>query len=77
MRIKNIQKIELPRSIIDFHLTVFLAVDYIIIQRIPFMHSISNNMKFRTAESINGRKPYKKDILGAINRFYRKQEDLR
>ena len=59
MRINNIQKIELLRSIIDFHLAVFLAVYYIIIQRIPFMHSISNNMKFRTVESINGRKPYK------------------
>ena len=58
VKINNIQNIELPRSIIDFHLTVFLAVDYMIIQRIPFMHSISNNMKFRTAESINGRNPY-------------------
>ena len=56
VRINNIQKIELPRSIIEFHLTIFLVVDYIIIQRIPFMHSISNNTKFRTAESINGKK---------------------
>ena len=68
VRINNIEKIELPRSIIDFHLTVFLAVDYMIIQHTPFMDSISNNMKFRTVESINGRKPYEKDILGAINR---------
>ena len=68
MSINNIPKIKLPKSIIDFHLTVFLAVDYMIIQCIPFMHSISNNIKFRTVESINGKKPYKKDILGAIGR---------
>ena len=61
-------KIELPRSIFDFHLIVFLVVDYMIIQRIPLMHSISNNTKFRTVESIIGKESYKKDILGAINR---------
>ena len=32
------------------------------------MHNISNNIKFRTVESINGKKPYKKNILNAINR---------
>ena len=32
------------------------------------MHSISNNTKFRTVESIIGKESYKKDILGAINR---------
>ena len=49
-------------------LNSILAVDYMIIQGILFMHSISNNIKFRTAESINGKKPYKKDILAAISR---------
>ena len=66
--INNVPKLELPRSIIDYHFKVFLAVYYMIIQGIPFMHSISNNTKFRTAESINGKKPYKKDILEAIGR---------
>ena len=60
LSINNIPKLESQRSIIDYHLTVFLAVDYMIIQGIPFMHSISNNIKFRTAESINSKKPYKR-----------------
>ena len=68
MSINHIPKLELPRSIIDYHFKVFLAVYYMIIQGIPFMHSISNNIKFRTAESINGKKPYKRDILVAIGR---------
>ena len=37
--INNIPKIELPKSIIDFHFTVFLVVDYMIIQGIPFMYN--------------------------------------
>ena len=62
VRINNVKRVELPRSIIDFHLTIFLAVDYIKIQCIPFLHIISNNIKFRTTESINRKKTYKKDI---------------
>ena len=67
-RINNAKRVELPRSIIEFHLTTFLAADYMIIQHISFLYSISNNIKLRTAESINGKNPYKKDILNAINR---------
>ena len=61
VRINNDKRVELPRSIIDFHLTIFLAVDYIKIQSIPFLHIISNNIKFRTTESINRKKTYKMD----------------
>ena len=67
-RINNAKRVELPISIIDFHLTTFLAADYMIIQHISFLYSISNNINLRTAESINGKNPYKKDILNAINR---------
>ena len=31
VRINNVKRVELPRSIIDFHLTIFLVVDYMII----------------------------------------------
>ena len=54
-----------PSHILSFHREVTLCVDIFHMQSIPFLHTISQDIHFRTVEEIPNRKS--KTLLDAIN----------
>jgi hypothetical protein len=57
----------IPKSILDHHQHITLAVDFFYVNGIAFLHSISHNYKFRTVESTRNRS--KKTMLDGINKI--------
>jgi hypothetical protein len=57
----------IPKSILDHHQHITLAVDFFYVNGIAFLHSISHNYKFRTVESTRSRS--KKTMLDGINKI--------
>ena len=50
----------LPLTIQDTHPTVNMSADYLYVQGTPFLHTISSNYKYRTNDTIQGKKATKK-----------------
>ena len=55
-----IQMVEIPSTILDLHPTVMLSMDYVYIQSIPMLHTISRGYKFRTIEAVRVKTPTKR-----------------
>lgn len=68
---KNIQAMPLapiPDTILDLYPTLELSMDYVCVQVIHMMHSISSKYKFRTIEAARGRnKPNQKTMVDTTN----------
>ena len=43
--------VEIPETILDLHPSLVLSMDYMYVQGIPILHSISSGYKFRTIEA--------------------------
>ena len=65
-----IANIPLPVNIIEQHRNIMLSVDYVYIQGIPMLHSISGrSFQFRTLEPITNKvKSNKEEILNGLRR---------
>ena len=64
-KIKEMELILLPVTLIETHSTESLVMDYLCVQGIPLHHNISKSHKFRTIEALKGKmKPSKKDVSG-------------
>ena len=57
----------IPKSILDHHQYITLAVDFFYVNGIAFLHSISHGYKFRTVESTRNRS--KKTMLDGLNKI--------
>ena len=63
----NVQLVPIPENILNLHLTVILSIDYVYVQSILLIHSISNRYQFRTIEAVRGRsKPVKQTSLNMV-----------
>ena len=60
--------VEIPATILDLRPTVTLSMDYVYIQGIPILHSISSGYTFRTIEAVRATKPNKKITVAAASR---------
>ena len=49
--------VEIPATIMDLHPTVILSMDYVYIQGIPMLHTISSGYTFRTIEAVRAKNP--------------------
>jgi hypothetical protein len=67
--LKNIQHTPIPTTIQDTHPTITLSADYLYIQGIPMLHTISQKYKFRTIEAHpNIKKPNYTNIKTGIQK---------
>ena len=66
--IYNGKKIPLPKTIRDHHANIHISADYLFIQGVPILHTISQSYRFRTVEAlISKNKAKKEDTLKGIN----------
>ena len=64
------EQIKLPLSIKERHKDITLGLDFLYVNGIMFLHSISRKFKFRTVEVFYGkRKPKAMDTLSSINKI--------
>ena len=66
-----VNRVQLPSEIIKNHRNVHLMVDYMFVQGVQFLTTISHELKFRTAEAlpyVNKRGAKKHDILQGIQK---------
>ena len=54
--IPRIKHIPIPHTILDLHRHITLSVDYLFVQSVPFLHTISSDYKFRTIQTLPGKK---------------------
>jgi hypothetical protein len=57
----------IPKSVLDHHKHITLAIDFFYVCGIPFLHSISHGYNFRTVESTKNRT--KKTMLNGVNKI--------
>ena len=70
--IMTIPTVDIPRTILDKHNNITLSVDYVFIQGITMLHTISGtSYQFRTIEPLFKSKPNKGDILSCIEKVLR------
>ena len=67
-KIKNLQQIRIPRTITDTHPTVDISADFLFIQCVAFLHTISRGFEFRTIQMIQSRKANTNDMKNGLKR---------
>ena len=70
-KIKYTEHTELPRSILLKHHKVHLMVDYMFVQGVQFLTTISTKLNYRTVEVllyVNKKGAKREDILAGINK---------
>eukprot|EP00957_Ditylum_brightwellii_P165101 12569942-Ditylum_brightwellii.AAC.1 len=61
--------IKVPRELINLHHEVTMAADILYINKIPFLTSVSRNIKFTMTQKVNNRK--KSTLLTAIKKIFK------
>ena len=67
-KIKNVQQIRIPKTITETHSTVNLSADFLFIQCVVFLHTISRGFEFCTIEMIHNRKVNTNDMKNGLRR---------
>ena len=61
--------VEIPETILDLHPSLALSIDYVYVQGIPMLHSISSGYRFRTIEAVRDQnKPSKNTTLRSASK---------
>ena len=61
--------VEILETILDLHPSLVLPMDYVYVQGIPMLHSISSRYKFRTIEAIRDKsKPNKSNLVRSASK---------
>jgi len=67
--IENIQIVDIPPIIKQYHTKIVLSVDYMIVQNIAMLITIDNSFQYRFLKSVHKKKANKSDILRGINQI--------
>ena len=69
MKLGMVAPVGIPKEIWENHKHEVLAVDYLFIQGIPYLHSIGNTYKFRTIGTVkNDKRITNNDVIAGVKR---------